>query len=426
MFNILKRNIRLNSQDKNNIELIRKSKYFDATYYMQENPKVKGDPCKHYYYYGWKEGYSPSYNFSTTFYLENNKDVADSEINPLLHYLKFGERENRIIEKDNGLSLKKAYERIYNCAYFYKVYVEKIEINRVNLFFDNIDKSIFKMENLFKFLIKYIKDNKHELRIIYSKADFDELKHFLKKANLMLPENTKFLNLKSNNYLEIGLKEKFVCTSWKTARALLNSSSIHDRIYFYLNDVDENKYDDYYQISNICTNPRVFILLEEEQILKKIKKCQLIFKTNQKNYQLRDYNKLYCQFDNLFITSLELLNEIFLNNILNSQNWYINILNSKDKFKFHFDTNVNVKMINNKIEDLTLMFRTSFIEQEINEDYPVIYGYIKKKEYNKFNYITLKNEKFNNEFNKNEKIIVDYKNDEYILLKKCIQNLEKR
>ena len=57
MINLLKK-IFINS-DKENIELIRKSKYFDEKYYRLENPTLKGDPCRHYYYYGWKEGKSP-------------------------------------------------------------------------------------------------------------------------------------------------------------------------------------------------------------------------------------------------------------------------------------------------------------------------------------------------------------------------------
>ena len=77
------------NQDEENIELIRKSKYFNEKYYLLECPKVKGDPCRHYYYYGWKDGKSPSFEFSNNFYLKNYKDVEDAGINPLLHYLKF-------------------------------------------------------------------------------------------------------------------------------------------------------------------------------------------------------------------------------------------------------------------------------------------------------------------------------------------------
>ena len=123
MFELIKKIFGTHSVDQENINLIRNSKYFDEDYYKRENPNINMDACRHYYYYGWKEGRSPSYEFSNNFYLKNYKDVEDAGINPLLHYLKFGKTENRVIEKDNGLSLKKVYEEIYDCPYFYKTYV---------------------------------------------------------------------------------------------------------------------------------------------------------------------------------------------------------------------------------------------------------------------------------------------------------------
>ena len=81
--------------DRINIELIRKSDFFSKKYYLLENPDVKMDPAKHYYYYGYKEGRSPSYDFSNDTYLRMYKDVKNSNINPLVHYLKYGKKENR-------------------------------------------------------------------------------------------------------------------------------------------------------------------------------------------------------------------------------------------------------------------------------------------------------------------------------------------
>ena len=152
MFNLIKKFLK--KPDDENIEFIRKSKYFDENYYKLENPEVKGDLCRHYYYYGWKEGKSPSYDFSNDDYLKKYRDVTDAKINPLLHYLKFGKAENRTIEKDNGASLKKVYESIYDCPYFYKTYICDDKIKRVNLFFDKIDSNIYDMNLLFDFIIK--------------------------------------------------------------------------------------------------------------------------------------------------------------------------------------------------------------------------------------------------------------------------------
>jgi len=45
--------------------VLRKSHLFDAKYYQEANPTVKGNPLWHYIRYGWRKGYNPSKNFNT-------------------------------------------------------------------------------------------------------------------------------------------------------------------------------------------------------------------------------------------------------------------------------------------------------------------------------------------------------------------------
>ena len=73
---------------------------FDKKWYEQhylESTKYSGSSYQHYIQVGWKKGYVPSPYFSTKKYLENNPDVKESGICPLLHYMKDGKRENRKI-----------------------------------------------------------------------------------------------------------------------------------------------------------------------------------------------------------------------------------------------------------------------------------------------------------------------------------------
>jgi hypothetical protein len=44
---------------------------------------------------GWKEGRDPSVNFDTTDYLSHYADVANAQINPLIHFLQNGQFEGR-------------------------------------------------------------------------------------------------------------------------------------------------------------------------------------------------------------------------------------------------------------------------------------------------------------------------------------------
>jgi len=80
------------------LALLRRSGYFDAFWYEQNNPDVTArrlDPLRHYLLYGGLEGRSPGPKFDSLGYLESNPDVRAAGINPLVHYLKFGRAEGR-------------------------------------------------------------------------------------------------------------------------------------------------------------------------------------------------------------------------------------------------------------------------------------------------------------------------------------------
>lgn len=77
-------------------ELIRNSGLFDTDWYLVQNPDVaqsQMDPALHYLIYGGFEGRDPGPKFSSAFYLENYPDVKSSGINPLLHYLLHGTKK---------------------------------------------------------------------------------------------------------------------------------------------------------------------------------------------------------------------------------------------------------------------------------------------------------------------------------------------
>ena len=78
--------------------LIKKSGLFDINHYLESYPDVKEaklDPIMHYIKKGWQEGKNPSPEFDTRFYLREHMDVRHSRINPLVHYIQFGIEEDR-------------------------------------------------------------------------------------------------------------------------------------------------------------------------------------------------------------------------------------------------------------------------------------------------------------------------------------------
>jgi predicted nucleic acid-binding Zn-ribbon protein len=83
---------------KKEVELLRRSDFFDADWYLKKYPDVansKLGPEEHYLRFGAKEQRDPSTRFSTKGYLKTYKDVATSGMNPLVHYLSFGRGEGR-------------------------------------------------------------------------------------------------------------------------------------------------------------------------------------------------------------------------------------------------------------------------------------------------------------------------------------------
>ena len=76
--------------------------FFDATYYLQNNPDVlaavaRGETTaeQHFNTFGWQEGRNPNATFDVNFYLLENPDVLAAGVNPLTHFIQFGAAEGR-------------------------------------------------------------------------------------------------------------------------------------------------------------------------------------------------------------------------------------------------------------------------------------------------------------------------------------------
>lgn len=76
--------------------------WFDAEYYLAKYADVRAAVATggitaegHWSLYGWAEGRDPSAWFDASEYLDDNPDVAAAHINPLTHYLTYGQFEAR-------------------------------------------------------------------------------------------------------------------------------------------------------------------------------------------------------------------------------------------------------------------------------------------------------------------------------------------
>lgn len=108
-------------------KIIKNSGLFDVKYYLFTYPDVREadvDPVLHYVKYGWLEERNPSATFDTGFYLRTYGDVRDAAINPLVHYILHGQQEGRTTmikkfikeAKNNGMqsAIEKSFSKIKN------------------------------------------------------------------------------------------------------------------------------------------------------------------------------------------------------------------------------------------------------------------------------------------------------------------------
>lgn len=80
------------------------SSLFDIDWYLSHNPDVAAavsqgavTALSHYMAYGWREGRDPSSAFDTSAYLDRYSDVKAAGMNPLIHYIAWGQAEGRVI-----------------------------------------------------------------------------------------------------------------------------------------------------------------------------------------------------------------------------------------------------------------------------------------------------------------------------------------
>jgi O-antigen biosynthesis protein len=86
-----------------NYRLVASSPLFDAPWYLTKNPDVAAanlDPVSHYLSFGDSEGRAPGPHFDNSAYLAANPDVAATNINALVHYLLRGCNERRNLAEE--------------------------------------------------------------------------------------------------------------------------------------------------------------------------------------------------------------------------------------------------------------------------------------------------------------------------------------
>ncbi|GJD31119.1 hypothetical protein PMNALOAF_2372 [Methylobacterium adhaesivum] len=94
-------------QVKSDYALVARSGLFDIRYYLANNPDVAAsgeDPIVHYLQFGYLDGRAPSAFFDGNAYRDRNADVREARLNPLVHWLRLGSAEGRMPPVRDGVA----------------------------------------------------------------------------------------------------------------------------------------------------------------------------------------------------------------------------------------------------------------------------------------------------------------------------------
>ena len=167
--------------DFDDYNLVKYSSLFDLNYYEKESEikfESEDEALIHYLNKGFKKGLNPNPKFDGNEYCEKYSDVAESGINPLLHYLKFGKNENR-----DGF--KKFLYNNFNESFDVKQILSKIS-NKVTVIMPivNLTNSKKAVKNL------YVTSKNFELILIDTlNLSDDDLKYFKLYKDLKIIKN---------------------------------------------------------------------------------------------------------------------------------------------------------------------------------------------------------------------------------------------
>ena len=77
------------------IEAVRHSGLFLSPWYLRQHADAAGDGGEHFCTLGWRQGAWPNPYFDPAWYRAQNPEIDAAGINPLLHYLGYGEAQGR-------------------------------------------------------------------------------------------------------------------------------------------------------------------------------------------------------------------------------------------------------------------------------------------------------------------------------------------
>ena len=210
---------------------IEPSPLFDASWYraryLAGNPFV--DSLWHFLDAGWQKGHDPSPYFDTSHYLETSRDVRQSHLNPLFHYLAYGREERRSPLRSPRETFHHYFPQAAPLVFFDTPSTAQKRLTAVLDDTTEADRSLGLLDTL-ALALHFAQEHSRTLRIISRRKDFAEVCQALSTAQekVSFPSiHTDIINAIDTDVgptFGIFRNEIFLATSWTSAYALRHAA----------------------------------------------------------------------------------------------------------------------------------------------------------------------------------------------------------
>ncbi len=191
--------------------VIKQSKLFDPNYYLLEYPDVRRsdiNPLVHFIKFGWKENRNPSSSFSTSYYLHQYPDVADENINPLIHYIKYGVQEERRTKCDKKGKKEKSIlqsKPLFTQEIYLKI--KNLELTGKVDIVICVSSNPENFLNCYASIKNFTNPNDYQLNVVIHQQDYSKIDSFLPKTVRIHNHKMEYFNFSKANNLVISKSE---------------------------------------------------------------------------------------------------------------------------------------------------------------------------------------------------------------------------
>lgn len=360
-------------------DIIRKSEYFDAEFYIKKNKDVKElgmDPAEHFLVHGWKEGRNPSFKFNTKEYIEEYPEVGRRGVNPLVHFITEGKDKGYVafdLNFHSTLEASKLIDKYFSrSGPIVPQVVENTQV-RLNAVYNGFDKaSAFGGKaTALQFAVRLCVENNFILRlVVFNEFEEELFMDLVRQFQLTAPVKVEFFHSTGKRSLEVSDKDYFLATNADNIREILKVNIFNNPIFYLLQEVETFFHDhgDFHLAITQQLNHELVVPIVNTKLLFDYMKNQnnisviergvyfepsfdpVLFKPGVNSFVKKDKYKLFFYARpnhqrNLFYFSLSVLNEAYNRGIIDSEKWEVHISEADTITSIVFDK--NVKVVNN-------------------------------------------------------------------------------